>query len=235
MREHLTPPEHSAFTTDRPGPTRRASALAIRLWRALGIALVSVVAAASLAGCGMVKTKSRQDALKDLEWVYEQDAIELNVRAQPDLNPWGGQPHTLLMLVAQLEDPSAFEPYIASPDKLAALLLAEAAPSGLLTLQKYFVEPGAERTFRLARVEKARYVALAMGYQHLDPARSTRLYQIGADLDYSGLVLREYHASPEPLRIQILLGAESIQDSLTARQPAAEAVQPRTGLMVPLK
>lgn len=192
-----------------------------------------VAFAISVGGCSLVKTKSKKDALKDIEWNYEQEGIELSVRAHDDLNRWGGQPHTLLMLVAQLEDPSAFEPYTAGSDKLSALLLTETAPNGLLTLQKYFIEPGAERTIRLARVEKARYVALAMGYQHLDPARSTRLYQIGADLDYDGLVLREYRAAPEPLHIRVLLGAESIQDSLTARRTEIEPVQPKTGILVP--
>lgn len=197
------------------------------------ILVVSVVLAVGLGGCSLVKTKSKNDALKELEWVYEQEAIELSVRAQPDLNQWGGQPHTVLMLVAQLEDPSAFEPYTTGSDKLSALLLADSAPNGLLTLQKYFIEPGAERTVKLARVEKARYVALAIGYQHLDAARSTRLYQIGADLDYDGLVLREYHARPEPLHIQVLLGAESIQDSLTSRRSDVDPVQPTSGLVVP--
>lgn len=196
-------------------------------------AVFVVVLAISLAGCSMVKTKSKDDALKDIAWTYEQDAIELAVRTQPDLNQWRGQPHTVLMLVAQIEDPSAFESHIASPDKLAALLLAETAPDGLLTLQKHFVEPDASRTFRMARVEKARYVALAIGYQHLDPSRSTRLYQIGADLDYSGLVLREYQASPSPLHIQVLLGAESIQDSLTVTPAASPPAQPTSGLVVP--
>lgn len=205
-------------------------------WRGRAMrGVLLLMLAVSMAGCSLFKTKSKQDALKDIEWAYDKAGIELRVRAQPDLNQSGGQPHTLLMSVIQMEDPSAFEPHISGPDSLAALLLAETAPGGLLTLQKYYIEPGSERTIRLARVEKARYVALVLGYQHLDPARSTRLYQIGADLDYSGLLLREYQAAPEPLHIDVLLGAESVQDSLTARQREPEAVQPAGGLMVPLK
>lgn len=187
----------------------------------------------SLAGCGMFKGKSKTDALKDIEWTYQKEGIEVHVRAEDGLNHWGGQAHTLLMAVIQLEEPGALDPHIAGPDQFAQLLLAETAPNGLLTMQKYFIEPGTQRTIRLARVEKARYVALALGYQHLDPERSTRLYQIGADLEYSGLVLRDYRAGPQPLRIDVLLGAEGVQDSLTMRRSEPDPVQPAAGLVVP--
>lgn len=186
-----------------------------------------------LAACSLVKTKSKEEALKDLEWAYQKDGIEIEVMAAPDLNMWGGQPHTLLMVVAQLEDPSAFEKHTQTPDKLSALLLADSAPDGVLTQQKHFVEPGSSQKFLVSRVEKAKYVALALGYQHLDPERSTRLYRIGADLDYSGLAFREYHAEPMPLRIQLLLGNESVQDSLTARKNPPEVVHPHAGLVEP--
>lgn len=202
-------------------------------WRAHAMALLAVLAVLGLSGCSMFKTTSKKDAIKEMEWVYAEDGIELQVRAHEDLNRSDGQAHTLLLVVAQLEEPGAFDPYTAGSDKLASLLLADSAPAGLLTMKKYFIEPDSERTVQLARVEKARYVAIALGYQHLDPARSTRLYQIGAELDRSGLVLRNYRATPEPLRIELLLGADSVLDGLTMRRTPPQPELPRSGLVVP--
>lgn len=221
---HTTTINKGSFYKPKTGLTGliRLGRLALLLSLALG-----------LAACSLVKTKSKEEALKDLEWAYQKDGIEIEVMAAPDLNMWGGQPHVLLMVVAQLEDPSAFEKHTQTPDKLSALLLADSAPDGVLTQKKHFVEPGASQKIIVSRVEKAKYVALALGYQHLDPERSTRLYRIGADLDYSGLAFREYHAQPMPLRIQLLLGNESVQDSLTARKNPPEVFQPKAGLVEP--
>lgn len=194
-------------------------------WRQAVAALLIL----SLAGCGMFKTKSRQEALQDLNWSYERDALVLEALADPLLNPWGGQAHTLLLTVVQMAEPSVFEPYATSPDRLSELLMAQSAPSGLLSLERIFIEPGSKRRYRLARVEKARYVGIALGYQHLDPARSTRLYQFGASLEHRGLMFREYEAQPQPLRIRLRLGREAVADSQTDTVVPPAATLPAAG------
>lgn len=182
-----------------------------------------------LTGCGMFKTQSKEEALEDMKWSYGDNDIEITVEAEPDLNSWGGQPHTLLMIVVQMEDLSAIEPYKGSSQAMSQLLLAEVAPTGLLNLKRFFIEPNAKQTLKLARVDKSHYVAVFLGYQHLDPARSIRLYQIGADFDYKGWVFRQYSAKPEPLAIQLRLGAEGIVASESERQAKKTLVQPKSG------
>lgn len=186
-----------------------------------------------LGGCGMFKTKSKEEAMNEVAWRYAQEAIEIDVQAQPGLNRWGGQPHTLLMVVAQAHEPGELEPYVIDPNKLAALLLAETAPSPLLGLNKFFVEPGSERSYRLARVDQARYVAVVLGYQHLDPARSARLYKIGAELDYEGLIFRVYRAQPQPLTIRLKLGDDGVLDSLATTQGPSPSISPASGMIIP--
>ncbi|WP_341666713.1 type VI secretion system lipoprotein TssJ [Alcaligenes sp. SDU_A2] len=192
-------------------------------------AALVLLAALVLTGCGMFKTKSKDDALKDLEWQYERDALVLEINADPQLNTWGGQAHTILMVVAQMAEPSVFEPYSSRPDQLSSLLMADSAPTGLLSMDRIFVEPGVKRRIRLARMDKARYVAVALGYQHLDPARSTRLYQFGAKLESHGLMFREYEARPEPLRIRLRLGPQAIVESQTDTVTPPAATLPTAG------
>src|SRR5690606_8761473 len=123
----------------------------------------------ALAGCSMMETRSRDDALRDLAWNYEQQGILLNVQADPMLNETNGQPHNLLLLVAQMEDPNAFAAHVREQERLAELLLADRAPDGILDVQRFHVEPGTQRAMHIARVQSARYVGVATGYAQLDP------------------------------------------------------------------
>lgn len=186
-----------------------------------------------LSGCSMFKTQSKAEALEEMKWAYGDNDIQITVEAGPDLNWWGEQAHTLLMTVVQMEDLSAIEPYRSSSQAMSQLLLAETAPSGLLSLKRFFIEPAAKRDLHLARVDKSRYVAVVLGYQHLDPARSIRLYQIGADFDRKGWVFRQYSAKPEPLAIDLRLGAEGIVASASERQAKKTLIQPKSGPIDP--
>lgn len=183
----------------------------------------------SLSACSLVKTQSKEEALQKMTWEYGQDAIELVLMAEPTLNWWGGQAHTLLVSVVQLEDLSALERYKASVQALSELLLTETAPSGLLSLNRYFLAPGAQIKQKIARLDKSRYVAVFLGYQHLDPARSIRVYQIGAELQRKGWVFRHYHASPEAVQIQLHLGPDGVMSSQQQAQPFSVPAPPRSG------
>lgn len=186
---------------------------------------------AALSGCGVFGTKPQEQALKDLEWQYAPDAIHLNVMADPSLNMAGGQPHTVLLVVVQMDDPSAFTPYMRDRERLVQLLLAEAPPDGMLDLQRLFIEPGGERALKLPRATSARYVGVVAGFNHLAPPRSARLYQIGIELSRKGWLFRKYAAMPEPLEIRLRLGSDGIQDSASARASTA-APQATGGGMV---
>lgn len=177
----------------------------------------------------MFSTQSKEEALEKMQWGYGSDDIQITIHAEPDLNWWGDQPHTLLMTVVQMEDLSAMEAYNSSSQAMSQLLLAETAPTGLLNLKRFFIEPGIKRGLQLARVDKSRYVAVVLGYQHLDPVRSIRLYQIGADFDRKGWVFRQYNAKPEPLAIYLQLGAEGIVASASGRQSKPQFIQPKSG------
>jgi len=185
----------------------------------------------ALAGCGMFQSKSREEALRDLNWSYAQQAIQLNIHADPMLNETGGQAHNLLLVVAQMEDPNAFSAFARDPELLTDLLLSDRAPEGILDIQRIYIEPGAEKTLPLNRVQSAKYVGIAAGYAQLDPARSARLYQIGVAVDSNGWVFREYTAEPEALSIQLRLGPVGIQDSLSKRAEPLAPVQPESGLV----
>lgn len=160
---------------------------------------------------------SKQDALHALQWRYAADGVQIAVTADPRLNYSGNEPHNLLLAIMQLADPTAYAAATGSSEKLSALLLATHPPPGMLALERIFISPGETRTITLPRVENAQYIGLALGYYHLDPARSTRLYPVGVDIDASGWFVKTRRAVPEPLFITLQLGPDGIEASSDAR------------------
>jgi type VI secretion system VasD/TssJ family lipoprotein len=197
--------------------------------------LPAVLCGVALSSCSslnsMMGGNSETDALKAMKWTYAADGVQVAITADPQLNQSTGQPHTLALTVVQMEDPSVFAPYAANSARMSTLLLADSPPQGLLSLDRIFVSPGENRTVTLPRVEKAKYVGLVTGYYHLDPARSARLYQIGVEVDSSGIVVKTRNASPEPLKIDLRLGADGIQEAPGTRTPPVEPVRPTGGLV----
>lgn len=175
---------------------------------------------------------SQTTALKELKWSYAADGVQIAVNADPTLNRSGGQAHTLALTIVQLATPTAFTAYSSNPAKLKNLLLANSAPAGVLSLQRVFINPGERRTITMPRAEQAQYVGLAAGYYHLDAPRSTRLYRIGVGVDSSGFFLaKDYKASPEPLKIDLHLGADSILNAPGSRPPPIIPTQPQAGIV----
>ena len=204
-----------------------------RATRLLAVLLCGAVLSACSSMNSMLGGNSESDALKAMKWTYAADGIQLAISADPQLNVFSAQPHTLALSVVQMEDPSAFAPYAANAAKMSELLLADSPPPGMLSLDRLFVSPGEHRGVTLPRVEKAKYVGLVTGYYHLDPVRSARLYQIGVEVDASGIVIKTRNAAPEPLKIDLQLGADAIREAPGTRTSPVEPTRPKGGLMPP--
>lgn len=195
------------------------------------------LATLALAGCGSVNSmlggNSEADALGALKWSYAQQGIVLDVHGDPDLNRASDQAHTVTVVLVQLTDPKAFTNATASPAALGALLMAPAAPDGMLGLTRLYAAPGSQQSVTLPRFENAQYVGVAVGYQSLDPARSTRLYRIGVDITAKGLMIKNRSAAPEPLRITLQLGPDGIVDSPGTKAVIPPPQRPQGGLVAP--
>lgn len=210
-----------------------------RHFRTAARGLACTLFCTALAGCSslnsMLGGSSEQDALKDLKWSYSADGLQIDVQADQDLNQVDGQPHMLALVIVQMETPNAFTDQTKDAATLKSLLLAQSPPQGMLSLKRVFIAPGEKRKLQFVRVEKAQYIGLVAGYNHLDPARSARLYRIGVQVDSSGLIIKTRQASPETLDIDLHLGPDSIQGSPGSKAQPVEPVKPKGGLVAPPK
>lgn len=185
--------------------------------------------ALALVGCSSQELTPEQKALTQLKWDYAENAIQLDFTASTDLNPYDGQAHNLLVVVAQLDQANAFASYTGSSQQMSSLLLLDSAPTGMVGLSRVFLQPGETKRITLPRLEGAKMVGIAAGYAHLDPARSARLYQIGVDVTSSGFFSKRWTATPQPIAIDLLVGPDALLRGKGSHLAMPKPVQPREG------
>ncbi|MFT0547394.1 type VI secretion system lipoprotein TssJ [Allopusillimonas ginsengisoli] len=201
--------------------------------RLLACILCSVALTACSSMNSMLGGSSEKNALKELQWSYAADGLQIAIQADPMLNEANGQPHMLTLLVVQMETPNAFTDQTADAVKMKNLLLAQSTPQGMLSLDRLFIAPGEKKSIQLGRAEKAQYIGLVAGYNHQDTARSSRLYRIGVQVDSSGFLVKTRAATPEALSIDLRLGPDSILEAPGTETVPADPVKPEAGPVTP--
>ena len=145
------------------------------------------------------------------EWRYEQEAIDIHVKADPQLNLYEGLPHTLLMCVYQLKDPNAFNQLTEDDDGLYKLLECSRFDASVVSSKSEIIHPGQNLTFALDRAEGAKFVAIVAGYYFLQKDGMTRLFDVPVTVEEKGWIKRTKIAKPGPLSIELRLGPQGIR------------------------
>lgn len=143
------------------------------------------------------------------QWLYEQEAIRLHVRADSQLHLYNGEPHTLYVCVYQLRNPNAFNQVINS-DRIFELLsdnctFQDGSVAGSLPLT---IRPADDLLFPMDRAEGAKYVAVVAGYSELMKEKVTRLMEIPVLVKRKGF---SHVSKPGRLNIYLELGPHDIR------------------------
>jgi type VI secretion system VasD/TssJ family lipoprotein len=201
----------SPSKTDAPVSIPRSRVLPSSLQRALGLwpAILALKLCALLFGCG----GGGPDPMRVTpQWKYDPNGGEFRVRADPLLNLYDNQGHTLVLCVYQLSDPNKFLSLAKTRDGLVTLLQCDKAfDDSAVTFQKMIIQPGDDFTQSMARAEKATAVGVAGGYFDLDPARSTRLFTYPVIERDTGVLTRDMVRKPGKLVVNLFLGPTEIQ------------------------
>lgn len=183
-----------------------------------------------LAGCsGNQGLTQQQKALNKMKWEYAEDAVELNFTADSHLNQYDGQAHNLLVVIAQFDQVKVFARYLANSQQLSNLLMMSSPPPEIIGLKRIFLQPGQVKHLSIPRLEGSRMIAVVAGYGHLDPTRSARLYQIGVDLSSSGFFSKVWTAKPQPICIDLLMGADALLRAKESRLLPPVPLKPQSG------
>jgi type VI secretion system VasD/TssJ family lipoprotein len=145
------------------------------------------------------------------EWLYEKEAIRINIKADTNLNEHRGMSHPLHSCVYQLKDLNAFVKLTGYEDGLRELLDYRCAIFDASAATPVDVQPEQELTLTLDRAEGAKYVAIAAGYYELSKDRTIRWIEIPVVTEKKGFIKRKKIQKPGHLNIEIILGPKQIQ------------------------
>jgi predicted component of type VI protein secretion system len=145
---------------------------------------------------------------------YTEKFISVQLKADSQLNLYGGSSHALHLCIYQLSDPNAFNQLSENEmgiGKLLACDRVDAGPPlpGVAIAKKLIMQPGEVQTLELDRAEGAKYVGIVAGYYQLLKRQVTRLYTIPTteERDKGMIVIKQ-----KPLKINLFLGPQALQD-----------------------
>jgi type VI secretion system VasD/TssJ family lipoprotein len=189
----------------------------VRAWRVAGACLAAGVAAAALSGCAtansMMGGNTRKDAVAEIAWDFARNAILVEVEADNRLNEYGGEAHTLVLGVYQMEDSAAFYKLIADAALVGKSLESGKGGEGFVHFARYVVVPGQHSILQLDRAQKAKFVGITAGYYQMEAARSARLFEVPLTVESEGMVSKTYKAAPATLAVRLNLGPDELMNA----------------------
>ena len=130
--------------------------------------------------------------------------------AERELNRYGGESHTLLLGIYQMEDAAAFYKMIADPAALARSLSANKGNEGFVQFTRYVVDPGQHSILILDRAQKAKFIGLVAGYYQMSGPTAARLFEIPLTVASDGLLSKTWKATPAQLAARVKFGPDGI-------------------------
>jgi type VI secretion system VasD/TssJ family lipoprotein len=168
----------------------------------------------SLAGCAavnsMVGGNTPKDALALTAWDFAESAVQIEILAEPNLNQYESEPHTLLLGVYQMEDPAAFQKLTADPMLLGKALESGKGSDAFVRISRYVVSPGQQTKVALDRAQKAQFIGIVVGYYQMGPTNCARLFNVPIVMESKGLIGKAYTATPAKLALRLNLGSDRI-------------------------
>lgn len=146
------------------------------------------------------------------DWRYEKDAINLRIKADPQLNLFRENPHTLLLCIYHLRDLDAFNQLQDEKDGLQKLLECGRFDPAVVHARRISLQPGQEISETLDRPEGARFVNVAAGYYSMRKDRVTVSFPVPLSREKQGGNLVQM---PKRFSINLYLGPQEI---LTVRE-----------------
>ncbi|MCP3941327.1 MAG: type VI secretion system lipoprotein TssJ [Desulfobacteraceae bacterium] len=142
------------------------------------------------------------------QWNYGENAIEIKIKVDQNLNEDRGKAYTLYFVVYQLSDPDRFNQLGEDVEGLGTLLESQVFDPSVKSVKSMIIYPGSDVTYKIDRSQHAQYVGIVAGYNVLTKARIQRLYKIKTKV---GKVRTEKKMIPQKLTINLYLSPTQIE------------------------
>lgn len=165
--------------------------------------------------CAFLLCSCSSKQLPPPEATYEENAINIHVKADYKLNSSDGQPHSLMLCTYQLKDPNAFNNLADNQDGLYKLLECRLFDSSAVGAKRLIIQPGDNTVHNLNRAKGAMYVAVVAGYYGVQKDRITHMYKIPVIVEKKGMIKELIKKTKEQklgkLEIELKLGPQQIE------------------------
>jgi type VI secretion system VasD/TssJ family lipoprotein len=180
----------------------------------------------SMAGCStansMLGGNTRKQALADISWDFAKDAVMIEITADPRMNQYRDESHTLLLGVYQMVDTAPFYKLIADPAALGKQLGSGKSDEGFVQFVRYVVAPGQHSILLLDRAQKAKFIGITAGYYDLNADSAARMFEVPMSVQSEGMVTSTYKAAPAVLALRLDLGADGIVNAVRLNRDPTE-------------
>lgn len=136
------------------------------------------------------------------QYLYEKEAIILNMKGDPQLNLYRNSPHTLMLCVYQFKDPNMFNQLMDEKDGLQKLLECNRFDGSVTSAKSFVMSPKKEKIEKIDRVEGTKYVAFVAGYYNLVKENVTQFVPV--PVSFLG-------SKPKVMSIDLYLGPQGIK------------------------
>ncbi len=145
-------------------------------------------------------------------WSYQPKGLTISLEADKKLNSYKSQSHTVMLVIYQLENITAFKRFSGYEAGILKLLEGELFDPAVVAVKKVFVEPGESRSLTMDRAENAKWVGIVAGYFGLAPNSVTKTFQFTSSTKKRGFIRKTKTAEVDPLEINLLLAPSEIRE-----------------------
>lgn len=120
----------------------------------------------------------KTERMKAAEEAYKKDDITLEIKADPLLNRYQNNAHTVFLCIYQLKEPNGFIQLAEEDGGIAKLMECRRFDASVANAKRLVVQPGQELKDTRDRAQGARYIGLAAGYYGTGKEKMTHLEQL---------------------------------------------------------
>ena len=144
-------------------------------------------------------------------WEFSPEGIVLNFNADEFLNEVDGTPHSIQVVVYQLEGTEIFRNLIDIPKGVEKLLSGQRFDEKVSDVKKFFIEPGQIKSVVFDRQENTKHIGIVAGYYNLFPKKAVQIYDISFEIMEKGFFRKKKYVMINPIKVDLYLGRYGIK------------------------
>jgi type VI secretion system VasD/TssJ family lipoprotein len=169
------------------------------------LCIIILVFATSMQACSNTPTK------KPDQWPLAKNAIQIEIKADNNVNIYEGIPHAVSICLYQLFRPDFFNQLASYPEGLNRLVECRSFHPSVAKIHRETIEPDEQKTIIMNREKDVRHVAITAGYFFKNKTKITRIIDIPIRAVRPALIKSTETVRPAPLNIHLTFGPEKIE------------------------